>query len=84
MHLSGTARPKLPLRFSVDAVIAFLSWPVMHLPQWTSEHSTSFSQNRSNSRKAQEEIENVKELRVRNCISQVPLSSVRREDENAN
>jgi hypothetical protein len=83
MHLSGKAGPKSSPRFSMDTIIAFHSaaghafatedWS-MRLLSLITEHS----------REAQEEIENVKELQVGNCILQMPLSSVRREDENAN
>ena len=44
----------------------------------------ALSHHSSGRRETQEEIENVKELRVGNCILQMPLSAARREDEKAN
>lgn len=83
MHLSGVARPTLPLRFSAAAVIALLSWTVMHLPQQAGARGLS-ARAGATAGKALEERENVKGLLAGNRVSPVPLSSVRKEDENAN
>ena len=72
--------PKLSPRFSEDPVIAFLSMagdafaPVECCTRLLSVITGA----------TQEEIENVKQLGVGNCILQMPLGFARREDENSN
>lgn len=83
MHLSGKMLPRSTPRCNKDTIIAFLSTTGDAFA--TMECNTLLLSVITGAvGETQEEIENVKELGVGNCILQMPLSSVRREDENAN